>query len=122
MQIRGFNFLRRKCIFFISDKHVVRGMHFQRPPHAHDKIVTCTRGSVLDVLLDLRGNEPTFGQAWSINLSAGNRKVLFIPAGIAHGFLALEANTLMLYQCSTEQFPESEGGIAWDSFGFDWGT
>ena len=116
----GINFESKEEYFSINKKNVLRGMHFQKPPYEHNKIVTCLSGSVLDVLLDLRSNEATFGQFWSVNLSAKNRKVLYIPKGIAHGFLALEDKTIMSYKCSTIQNKDAESGIAWNSFGFNW--
>ena len=105
--------------FTISHKNVLRGMHFQLPPHAHDKLVYCNRGVVLDVLLDLRRGEG-YGCVASAQLSGENGRLIFIPKGIAHGFVALTDESLMLYKTSTEHAPESDCGIRWDSFGFDW--
>ena len=105
--------------FSVSRKNVIRGMHFQIPPHAHEKVVYCLSGSVQDVLLDLRPG-PDFGRATSVVLSGENRNILYIPKGIAHGFLALEDETLMMYKTSTMHAPQSDRGIRWDSFGFEW--
>lgn len=107
--------------FSVSKKNVIRGMHFQIPPHDHEKVVYCLAGSVIDVLLDLRPG-PYFGHTASVVLSAENRNILYIPKGIAHGFLALEDETLMMYKTSTMHAPQSDRGIRWDSFGFEWGT
>jgi hypothetical protein len=82
--------------------------------------ITCTNGSVLDVLLDLRPNSPTYLKFTSIELSKKNRNSLYIPTGIAHGFQSLEENTEMLYLTDGIQSKECEVGIKWDSFGFDW--
>ncbi|MDN0084264.1 dTDP-4-dehydrorhamnose 3,5-epimerase [Crenobacter sp. SG2305] len=110
----------REEFFSISHKNVLRGMHFQTPPHDHDKLVYCTQGAALDVLLDLRKGE-NFGKSTSAELSANNRHIVFIPKGIAHGFLSLSDDTLMMYKTSTIHMPESDCGILWNSFGFDWG-
>lgn len=116
----GVNLEIREEFFSISHMNVLRGMHFQLPPHEHDKLVYCTRGRVRDVLLDLRKGE-SYGRVISAQLSGENGHLIFIPKGIAHGFVALADNTLMLYKTSTVHMPESDCGIRWDSFGFDWG-
>jgi len=116
----GFDMEIREEFFSVSHKNVLRGMHFQLPPHGHDKLVYCTRGSVLDVLLDLRAGE-RYGQVASTKLTSENGHIIYIPRGLAHGFLALEDDTLMLYKTSTVHTPEYDSGIHWDSFGFDWG-
>lgn len=115
----GIDFEMREEYFSTSHAGVIRGMHFQAPPHAHDKVVFCLNGAVQDVLLDLRPGK-NFGRATATTLSADNRRILFVPAGIAHGFQALEENCLMVYKTSTVHAPESDQGIRWDSFGFDW--
>jgi dTDP-4-dehydrorhamnose 3,5-epimerase len=117
----GIDFDMREEYYSTSRAGVIRGMHFQTPPHAHDKVVFCLSGKVQDVLLDLRPGA-NFGRAVATELSAENRRVLFIPAGIAHGFQALEDDCLLVYKTSTVHSPESDRGIRWDSFGFDWGN
>lgn len=117
----GVNLEIREEFYSISHRNVVRGMHFQLPPHDHDKLVYCTRGAVRDVLLDLRQGE-SYGRVASVEISDSNNQIIFIPKGIAHGFVALEDDTLMLYKTSTMHAPESDCGIRWDSFGFDWGV
>jgi len=117
----GVNLDIREEFYSISHKNVMRGMHFQLPPHAHDKLVYCTRGAVRDVLLDLRGGEG-YGRVASAELTGANGQLIFIPKGIAHGFVALTDEALMLYKTSTVHAPESDSGIRWDSFGFDWGV
>lgn len=107
--------------YSISHKNVVRGMHFQLPPHDHNKLVYCTHGAVRDVLLDLRRGD-SYGRGASAEISGSNNQIIFIPKGVAHGFVALEDDTLMLYKTSTVHAPESDCGIRWDSFGFDWGV
>ena len=98
---------------------VIRGMHFQKPPHEHDKLVYCLFGRILDVMLDLRDG-PGFGKVFSIELLPGRATVLFIPRGIAHGFLAIDDNSVVAYKTTTEHDPASDAGIRWDSFGFRW--
>lgn len=110
----------REEFYSISHCGVLRGMHFQLPPHAHDKLVLCLSGRVRDVLLDLRRG-PGYGRIASVELSGTNRSLIFIPKGVAHGFVACEDNSLMLYKTSAEYAPASDCGIRWNSFGFDWG-
>ena len=116
----GLNCELHEAFYSLSAKDVVRGMHFQRPPHEQVKLVHCAAGSVLDVLLDLRAG-PGYGHVASAALQASTPALLFVPAGVAHGFRALEDGTLVLYQASTEHAPAHDGGVRWDSFGFDWG-
>jgi dTDP-4-dehydrorhamnose 3,5-epimerase/CDP-3, 6-dideoxy-D-glycero-D-glycero-4-hexulose-5-epimerase len=115
----GLRFELREEFYSVSQADVVRGMHFQRPPHDHDKIVYCPQGRVLDVLLDLRRGAG-FGRAMGVTLDAHDPAIIFIPRGVAHGFKALEDNTLMVYKTSSEHAPSHDAGIRWDSFGFDW--
>ena len=105
----------------VSHRHVLRGMHFQVPPAAHRKTVTCIRGAVLDVLLDLRPG-PTYGQSTSLQLTESNRYLLWIPIGIAHGFLALEDHSTLIYKTDHAYSPQHDQGIHWNSFEFDWKT
>ena len=117
---RGLDFEPREEFFSTSAKGVLRGMHFQLPPAAHAKLVYCIAGSVLDVVLDLRKNSPSFGRSCARELSAANREMFFIPAGFAHGFLALADGATMVYQTSSVHSPAHDAGVRWDSFGFDW--
>jgi dTDP-4-dehydrorhamnose 3,5-epimerase len=84
------------------------------------KLVYCIHGSVLDVLVDLRKNSPTYKSFKSIELSAANHLVLLIPSGFAHGFLVQEDDTVVVYKASFTYAPDHDTGIRWDSFGFDW--
>lgn len=106
--------------FSISNKNVLRGMHFQIPPYEHDKIVTCIEGKVLDVVIDLRKNSLTYNSIFSVELSSENKTMLLIPKGCAHGFLSLVDNSIMYYKVSTVYNAESDHGILWDSIGFNW--
>jgi dTDP-4-dehydrorhamnose 3,5-epimerase/CDP-3, 6-dideoxy-D-glycero-D-glycero-4-hexulose-5-epimerase len=115
----GVNLQIREEFYSVSHKNVVRGMHFQLPPQAHEKLVYCTRGTVCDVMLDLRRGD-SYGHIATAQLSGENGHLIFIPKGIAHGFVALTDDSLMLYKTSTEHAPEFDCGIRWDTFGFDW--
>lgn len=105
--------------YSVSKKNVIRGMHFQTPPHDHAKIVYCPVGRVQDVMLDLRKGQQ-YGKTYSVVLEGATPSVLLIPRGIAHGFLALEDNSLMVYKTSSEYAPTHDTGILWNSFDFDW--
>jgi dTDP-4-dehydrorhamnose 3,5-epimerase len=113
------NFLEE--YFSWSVAGVIRGMHFQTPPHQHTKIVSCLVGSVLDVIVDLRQGSPTFKQTATFTLSAEKANMLYIPQGFAHGFAVLEGEALMHYKVSSVYAPSSDAGIRWDSLGIDWG-
>jgi dTDP-4-dehydrorhamnose 3,5-epimerase len=116
----GVRFTLAEQYFTISHRDVVRGMHFQVPPHAHSKLVYCLSGAVLDVVVDLRVGSPTYGEYACFELSAGQCRVLYIPIGLAHGFRALTDDAVMVYNVSTTYNRESDMGVRWDSIGFDW--
>lgn len=96
---------------FTRVRGTVRGMHFQRPPHAEIKLVSCTGGEVYDVAVDLRAGSPTFLRWYGTRLSATNRRSLLIPCGFAHGFQTLTPDVELLYLHSTSYAPETEGGV-----------
>lgn len=104
-----------------SGAGVIRGMHFQTPPHEHAKLVYCASGAATDVMLDLRKRSPTFGQAFAVSLTAESGYALYIAAGVAHGFMSTEEPALMIYNVTSEYAPEHDKGVRWDSFDFDWG-
>lgn len=110
----------KEVFFSESNKDVIRGMHFQNPPHDHSKLVSCLRGQILDVVLDIRKSSSTYGQAVSFKLSAMDGCSVLIPKGFAHGFLALEDHSIVSYMVETARSAECESGILWNSFGFDW--
>lgn len=124
-----FNELVGKKITFCQDnesksaKHVLRGLHFQKPPFAQGKLVRVTHGSALDVAVDIRSSSKTYGQYASVLLSAENKKQFWIPEGFAHGFIALEEGTVFNYKCTQFYHPKSEGGLNWDDpdLKIDWG-
>ncbi len=91
-----------------------RGLHFQRPPHAEHKLVRCTRGALYDVLVDMRADSPQFGRWQAFELSAENRNLLFIPPGVAHGFLTLADDCEVFYQMSTGYEPAAAAGVRYD--------
>lgn len=105
-----------------SQKGVLRGLHFQRPPMEQAKLVRVARGEVYDVVVDIRPQSKTFGQYFSHVLSADNQKMLFIPPGFAHGFLALQNSTSFVYKCSQYYSPVHEGGLRWNDpdIGITW--
>ena len=114
------DFKVRELFYSVSKKDVVRGMHFQLPPHDHEKLVFVPTGSIMDVVVDLRKNSSTFKKSFSIELSAENKKSIFIPKGIAHGFKSLEDNTITVYSVTTEHNPTADTGIHYNSFRFNW--
>ncbi len=116
----GIDFQIRESYFSVSHKNVIRGMHFQAVPHEHDKLVYCPKGKILDVILDLRNDSPTYGQYHTAELSEANGKAIFAPKGFAHGFLSLEDETITTYLLSSEYAPQSDAGVLWNSFGFEW--
>lgn len=109
-----------ECYYSASAKNVIRGMHFQLPPHSHDKLVTVIKGSVTDVVVDLRKNSKTYKKVFSIELSEKNNKALFIPVGMAHGFVSREDNTTMLYNVGTGYCKECDCGIKYNSIDYLW--
>lgn len=116
----GLQFELQESYFSVSQQGVLRGMHFQVPPHQHSKIVYCAQGRILDVVLDLRRHSPTYGQHFSIELNAAEPQALYIPEGLAHGFLSLEAQTITCYLQSSVYAPSHDAGIRYDSFGMKW--
>jgi len=101
---------------------VLRGLHFQKPPHAQAKLVRVVKGKVLDIAVDIRKGSPTFGHHVSIELSGENKRQLFIPRGFAHGFAVLSEEVVFQYKCDNYYVPHSEGGILWNdpALGIDW--
>lgn len=100
----------------------LRGMHYQAPPHGEVKIVRCTRGALYDVIVDLRPSSPAFRRWFGVELSADNRRMLYIPEGVAHGFLTLVPDTEVSYQMSRVHVPEAARGVRWNdpAFAIDW--
>ncbi|WP_412551364.1 dTDP-4-dehydrorhamnose 3,5-epimerase [Shimia sp. MIT910701] len=116
---------------FVQDNHslssavgTIRGLHFQAPPHAQDKLVRCGKGALFDVAVDIRAGSPTFGLWYGTELSFENGRQLLVPAGFAHGFVTREPDTEIIYKCSDYYARETEGAIRWDDpdVGIDWGN
>ncbi len=105
-----------------AQKGTLRGMHYQLDPHAEVKVVRCIKGRLWDVILDIRPNSPTFGQWFGAELSAENRRMMYVPKGFAHGFVTLEDDTEAFYLVSAYYAPEFERGIRWNDpkFGIEW--
>ena len=100
----------------------LRGMHFQKAPSGQAKIIRCTRGALLDVIVDLRPESPAYCQWEAVELTAENRRMLYMPEGIAHGYLTLADETEAYYHASAPWDPTAEGGVRWNdpAFGIDW--
>jgi len=114
---------------FVQDNHslsrevgTVRGLHFQAPPHAQDKLVRCGRGALFDVAVDIRKGSPTYGQWVGYELSFENGRQLLVPAGFAHGFMTLQPDTEIVYKCSDYYAAETEGALLWNDpdIGIEW--
>ena len=98
----------------LSNKGVLRGLHFQNPPYAQGKLVRVIKGAVLDVAVDIRKDSSTYGQYFSVELSEDNKTIFWIPPGFAHGFLTLKDNTIFTYKCTGVYNKESEGSLLWN--------
>jgi dTDP-4-dehydrorhamnose 3,5-epimerase len=116
---------------WVQDNHsmsaavgTLRGLHFQRPPHAQDKLVRCTRGAIFDVAVDVRRGSPTYGKWFGVDLTPGNARQLLVPKGFLHGFVTRLPDTEVQYKCSDVYAPECDGGIRWNdpTIGIDWGV
>lgn len=105
-----------------SRKGVLRGLHFQNAPYAQSKLVRVLSGEILDVVVDLRKEETTFGKYFSLELSADNKKQLLVPKGFAHGFVVLSEQAEVFYKCDEYYNPQSDGGILYNdpAIGIDW--
>jgi dTDP-4-dehydrorhamnose 3,5-epimerase len=115
---------------FVQDNHsmsgpigTLRGLHYQRPPFAQDKLVRCTRGVIFDVAVDVRAGSPSYGQWFGLELSAENGTQLLVPIGFLHGFVTRSEGAEVQYKVTAPYSPECDGGIAWDDpdIGIDWG-
>jgi dTDP-4-dehydrorhamnose 3,5-epimerase len=114
-------------IDFVQDNHslsakagTVRGLHFQSPPHAQDKLVRCGKGVLFDVAVDIRRGSPTYGQWYGTELSFENGKQLLVPAGFLHGFVTRAPYTEIVYKCSDYYSPECDGAVHWNTCGIEW--
>jgi dTDP-4-dehydrorhamnose 3,5-epimerase len=114
---------------FVQDNHsfsglrnTLRGLHYQRPPHAQDKLVRCSRGVILDIAVDVRVGSPSYGQHFAVELSADSGAQLYVPKGFLHGFITLTDNCEVQYKCTDVYAPDCDGVVAWNSVGINWGT
>lgn len=115
----GLNSQLAQCsVSFNTRKGTLRGMHYQAAPFPETKVVRCTRGSLYDVVLDLREQSPTFKQWIGVTLDAEKRNMVYVPEGCAHGFITLEAETEIFYQISEFFKPELSRGVRWDDSAF----
>ena len=112
----------QSSVSFNKRKGTLRGMHFQKKPHEETKLVRCTMGAIYDVIVDLRPGSPTQTRWFGIELSAVNRRALYVPKGFAHGFITLADESEVLYQISTQFHPESAAGVRWNdpAFTIEW--
>src|SRR3712207_1712340 len=115
---------------FVQDNHslsadlgTVRGLHYQRPPHAQAKLVRVVAGAILDVAVDVRRGSPTFGRWVAEELTAENGRQLLVPVGFLHGFVTRAPDTQVVYKCTDVYAPDCDGAVAWDDpeIGIDWG-
>lgn len=112
---------------FVQDNHsyskspgTLRGLHFQSPPHAQDKLIRCTHGAIFDVVVDVRRGSDTHGQWLGFELTPENGRQIFVPKGFLHGFQTLLPDTEIEYKCSDYYSPAADGSVRWDSVGIDW--
>ena len=120
---RGLAARMAQCsISFNTRKGTLRGMHYQSEPHAEAKVVRCSAGAMYDVLVDLRRGSPTYCRWFAVELSADNRKLLYVPEGIGHGFQTLTDNTEIFYQISQDYRSDASRGVRWNdpAFAIDW--
>lgn len=117
-------------VTFVQDNHslsdavgTVRGLHFQAPPKAQDKLIRCGKGRLYDVAVDIRKGSPTYGKSFGVELSFENGKQMLVPAGFAHGFVTREPGTEIIYKCTDDYAPDTEGALLWNdpALGIDWG-
>lgn len=116
----GLETVFKEDFYSVSKKGVLRGFHFQIPPHDHSKLIYCSRGAVVDVALDLRVGSPSYGECFSTELTESNGRALYIPSGMAHAFLSLIDDSTVHYKVSTIHVPSHDTGILWSSVEFDW--
>lgn len=114
------SFLSEEEYYSVSAKNVFRGFHFQTPPHDHDKIIYCAKGHILDIIIDLRKQSPSFGKHITIELRADDPLIVFLPKGCAHGFYTFKDDSIVVYKVTTEYAPENDKGILWNSVNIAW--
>jgi dTDP-4-dehydrorhamnose 3,5-epimerase len=120
LRVAGLNTIWREHFWSASGRDVIRGLHFQIPPCDHAKLVSCAAGAIWDVAVDLRRGSFTYGRHVARELSAENGIMMYIPRGMAHGFMSLTNGSVVLYAVETPHDPECDRGIRWDSCGVPW--
>lgn len=116
----GLNTEWKEEYYSVSKLGVLRGLHFQLPPHDHEKLVYCTDGGVFDVIVDLRVGSPAYGKHVIVELTAEKANMVYLPRGLAHGFYVTAPSATMLYKVSTQYAPAHDTGLLWNSVGIDW--
>ncbi|SHF15648.1 dTDP-4-dehydrorhamnose 3,5-epimerase [Marinitoga hydrogenitolerans DSM 16785] len=116
----GLNSEFKEFFYSISQKNVIRGMHFQVPPYEHEKLVFVSNGCIIDVVVDIRKNSENFGKFFAIRLCSEENLAIYISKGFAHGFLSLEDNTIVNYLTTSIYSKEHDFGIKWNSFRYNW--
>ena len=122
-EAHGLNPAVAQCnISYSARRGTLRGMHYQRPPHAETKLIRCTAGGIYDVIIDLRRGSSTYLRHFGIRLDPSEDRMLYVPEGFAHGFLTLEDGTSVFYQMSQSYEPSAAAGVRWNdpAFGIDW--
>jgi dTDP-4-dehydrorhamnose 3,5-epimerase len=116
------NFVQDNVVLSGS-KNTIRGLHFQAPPHAQGKLVSCLSGCVIDIIVDIRKNSQTYGEHLSVELSSETGQQIWVPPGFAHGYITQEPNSLVMYKVTDYYAPDCEGTILWNDPGLaiDWG-
>jgi dTDP-4-dehydrorhamnose 3,5-epimerase len=117
----GIDLTFRESFYSGSHRDVLRGMHYQSAPHQVEKLVYCSSGEILDVVLDLRQDSETYGMHEKLTISHENAQIVYVPEGVAHGFLTLSESALVCYLQSGEFAPDADTGVLWSSFDCDWG-
>lgn len=112
----------REDYYSDSARNVIRGLHFQVPPMEHTKLVSCIRGKIVDVVVDLRRGAQTYGHFEMFELVDGDGKVLYLEPGLAHGFCSLADHSVLAYKVSSAYSPDHDAGVRWDSVGIPWPT
>ncbi len=106
--------------YSVSKKNVIRGIHFQLPPHDHEKLVYCVKGKVLDLIIDLRLKSPNFMKFKTVILDDSSTQAIYIPKGFGHGFLSMTSESILNYNTSTVYEKKSDCGVLWSSIGYNW--
>lgn len=120
---KGFDFVQDN-LSISGEIGTIRGLHYQAPPHAQGKLISCQRGRIMDVIVDVRKNSPSYGHYLSVNLSAQTRAQLWVPPSFLHGYVTREADCEVVYKVTDYYAPESEGSVMWNdpALNIDWGV